>query len=58
MVADPPAAVTVTDVTKTVWLVTVIVTVPYTFDPPLAVALTITLPLDIAVTRPLWLIVA
>src|SRR5665648_244027 len=58
MVADPPAPVTVMPVTGTIWLELVIIKVPLTPEPSLAVALAVTVPLSTAVTRPAAVIVA
>ena len=60
IVADPPAPVTVMPVTgiTLTWFVIVITSVPEIPDPSAAVALAVTVPLDIAVTSPVELIVA
>jgi hypothetical protein len=52
IVVAPPAPVTVIPDTGTTWPDIVIISVPETPDPSLAVALAVTVPFDMAVTRP------
>jgi hypothetical protein len=58
IVVKPPAPVTVIPVTGIIWLEIVIIRVPKTPEPSLAVALAVIVPLSTAVTSPFVLIVA